>query len=38
MRNSSSSFDKPMVLLDEVVEIFTSSQLSAAGDVSFFLQ
>src|SRR5215510_11416709 len=31
-------FDEPMVLLDEVVEIFTLSQLSAAGEVSFLLQ
>jgi len=31
-------FDEPMVLLDEVVEIFTLSQLSAVGEGSFFLQ
>src|SRR5215470_5710970 len=31
-------FDEPMVLLDEVVEIFTLSQLSAVGQGSFFLQ
>jgi hypothetical protein len=31
-------FDNPMVLLDEVVEIFTLSQLSAVGEGSFFLQ
>ena len=30
--------DEPMVLLDEVVEIFTLSQLSAVGEGSFFLQ
>src|SRR5262245_49793162 len=31
-------FDEPMVLLDEVVEIFTPPQLSAVGKGSFFLQ
>ena len=31
-------FDEPIVLLDEVVEIFTLSQLSAVGECSFFLQ
>jgi hypothetical protein len=31
-------FDEPMVLLDEVVEIFTLSKLSAVGECSFFLQ
>jgi hypothetical protein len=31
-------FDEPMVLFDEVVEIFTLSQLSATGNGSFFLQ
>jgi hypothetical protein len=31
-------FDEPMNLLDEVVEIFTLSQLSAVVERSFFLQ
>ena len=35
---TNSSFDEPMVLLNEVVEIFTPSQLSAIGEGSFFLQ
>jgi hypothetical protein len=32
------TFYKSVVLLDEVVEIFTLSQLSAIGEGSFFLQ
>jgi hypothetical protein len=32
-----SPFDEPMVLLDEVVEVFTLSQLSAVGEDSFLL-
>jgi hypothetical protein len=33
-----SPFDEPMVLFDEVVEVFTLSQLSVVGEESFFLR
>ena len=33
-----STFYESMVLLDDIIEVFTSSQLSAVGKGSFFLQ
>ena len=33
-----SSFDEPMVLLDDIIEVLRLSQLSEVGEGSFFLQ